>query len=129
MNLENLVGSIEETDQEVVAIDISDIMGQAPGSIVWQFRDPELPELFSVPKISKRVKFQFPSWPEELVGLVALLSISYIPQPSEKQKPEVLMAHLAKRMKQDFLKIAARFKEAFPHLENLKEAADEEKKD
>lgn len=128
-DLESIIRTLEEPTYETVGIDVSDLFGHPEGSAVWQFREPSLPEIFSVNKVAQQVQKQHPDWPIELTSLVALISLSYVKPEGSKQHPYILVGHLAKRMGTDFVKFSARWKSMFPHLDDLKPLAEQEKND
>lgn len=117
----------EETLGEL-CVDVSAFVGEAEGSEIFRFVEPDIAQIYQIPIDALRLRKSYPDWPENLRQNVVMLALAHREPPTEEIPKGLLYAQIAEKNKALFTYLSAAFNARFPYLMGSKETEEEEKK-
>jgi len=116
--LEQLVAAVPQDEQETVDVDISDVVGAEPGTIVFRFGRPKVSTLYLAQRDAERIKLRHADWDLNLCATVAFLGLCYA---GERDGPPTLAFEaLVERNMAAWIALATRAQAAIPGLDLLR---------
>lgn len=126
MSLDSIMSAIPAHDRRAAEVDISEWIGQEPGTSVLKFREPGADTLFTVHKDAEIIKVRNARWPEELCQSIALIALSHV-EPSGEVSAGDFYVRMCQQNWSLFLRVLQAFQAAFPALRDWDTATAEGK--
>ena len=116
--LEQLVASVPQDEQATVDVDISDVVGAEPGTIVFRFGRPSVSTLYIAQRDAERIKLRHADWDLNLCATVAFLGLCYA--GDREGPPTLAFETLVERNMAAWIALATRAQAAIPGLDLLR---------
>ena len=86
-------------------------------NICFTYKELSAPDLVGLRQLTQVIKVQRPTWSDEMLGSVALLTAAHVSPVSSREQVYILYSELAERLETtQFFELLNEFTEKFPHL-------------
>lgn len=126
LDLDALMEAVPVHQKQTARVDISKFFNRPEGETVLTFQEPDVSSFVRAGKDGEVLCKRNPLWPAEQGSSVAILAICHV-EPVGKTPRAFFYEKIALTNSPLFLHIQAAFSRAYPHLQDLQKAAEEEK--